>query len=284
MSFLGKNRIDQDARREALAGVNSVDDHITRRLGPRPRDFDPVGNHEHGQVATALGRRAEISDWTDDLRRAESEASRHPNPTGLSVGIVFCFLVEVLGGVLVMRAVGVGEERLPLGIALGLALIGITAVTSNRTAMGAESNGETGAPRRRNTTALILTVYSALVLALAVVRLRLGAEEGGALEALPETVVMIATTIGPAWLAEHFLRRRRPAAIVAAEVRRLKRRIRDAERESATATAFMTRLARGQTAWDDQAARLRASFESVHRLTRAEQGQLAQEPNPNERR
>lgn len=283
MSFLGRKTIDEDARREALAGVNSVDDHITRRLGPRPKDFDPVGNHEHGQIATALGRRSEIGDWTDDLGRAETEASRHPNRWGLTVGIVFCFLVEVLGGVLVMRALNVGEgERLPLGVALGLALIGITAATSNRTTSA--SGGEAGAPQGRNATALILTVYSLLVMALAIVRLRMSAEEGGGLDSLPETVVMIATTIGPAWLAEHFLKKRRPAAIVAAEVSRLKRRIRVAERERGTAATFMTRLAREQAAWDERAARLRAAFESEHRLTRAEQGRSAPINNPNERR
>ncbi len=284
MSAFGRNAIDEHARREALAGVNSVDDHITRRLGPRPKDFDPVRNYEHAQIARALGRRVEIGEWTDDIGRAETDASRHANVWGLNAGIVFCFLVEVLGGVLVMKLLGRDEgERLPLGVALGLALIGITAATSNRTA-AAPGGGEPSTPQRRNVTALVLTVSSFLVIALAVVRLRMSSEDGGGLDSLPETVVMIATTIGPAWLAEHFLAKRRPASIVAAEVSRLKRRIRSAGRESNKAAAFMTRLARKQAAWDEKAARLRAAFESEHRLTRAEQGQSAPTNNPNEQR
>lgn len=261
--------IEQAARRDALAGVKSIDDHIVLRLGPRPKNFDPVGDHNHGKVAAALGRRTEIAEWSDDLRRAQAEAGRHPSTVALNIGILFCFLVEILGGILIMRALGVGEgERLPLGVALGLALIGITAVTSQR----AGATSQPGSPQRRNTTALILAVYSLLVIALAVVRLRLGSEEGGGLEALPETVVMIATTVGPAWLAEYLLRCRRPAALVAAEVGRLKRLIKGAERERGKGETDMGRLLEKQSAWDEKAARLRATFEAEHRITSAEQG------------
>ena len=64
--------------------------------------------------------------------------------------------------------------------------------------------------RRISGTVLILGIYSALVLALGLLRLKSSADEGGD-GALAETVVMIATTIGPAWLTEWLLKRWRPA-------------------------------------------------------------------------
>lgn len=259
--------IDQDARREAVAGVNSRDSRITRRLGTRPT-FDPVNNHEHGQMAQALQRGAEVAELTDDLRRAEDEASRHSPPFGLTLLILFCLAVEALGGVLIMQALGVNEgERLPLGVALALALIGITAVTSNRTV---EMGAPEATPTRKSATVFVLGVYSLLVVALAFVRLRMSNEDGGGLEALPETIVMIATSVGPAWLAEHFLRKRRPAAVAYGEVARIRERLRNSQRQLIAAQAFVVRIARRQEAHDDQVARMRATFDSEYDLTRAE--------------
>lgn len=263
--------LEHAARRDAAAGVNSGDDHVTRRLGPRPRGFDPVGDHEHGQVASALSRGTEIAEWTDDLRRNEAEKLQHPSALGLTIGIIFCFLVEVLGGILIMRALGVSEsERLPFGIGLGLALIGITAVTSHR-ATTTEAPGAHPA-KGRNLTALVLTVYSLLVVALACVRLKVGVDEGSGLEALPDAIIMVATTIGPAWLAEHFLRKRRPAVALATHARQLRRRIRAAEKDRTAAASYLRRLAQAQAGWDHEWRQMHAVFDSEHRLARAEQG------------
>ncbi len=284
MNWLTFTFLRREARRDATLGVHSAEEYVLRHCGPRPADLDPVANFEHGDVAAKLARSTEIAEWSDDLRRAESEASHHPATTGLTLGIVFCFLVEILGGVLIMRALGVAEgERLPLGIALGLALIGITAVASSRAA--APLAGATGAPPapKQRATVFILAVYSALVVPLAIVRLRLSSEDGGGFEALPETIIMIATTVGPAWLAEYFLRKRRPSALLAGQIKRLRRNIRGAERERDASRAYTVALSRRQAAWDTEAARLRAAYESEHRRARAEVGRSAPTDHPIER-
>lgn len=283
MNWLTFTLLRREARRDAALGVHSAEEYVLRHCGPRPADLDPVANFEHGDVAAKLGRAIEIAEWSDDLRRTEDEASHHPRPTALLLGLVGCFLVELLGGVLIMRALDVTEsERLPFGIALGLAIVAVTAVTSNRTAV-APASASNASAGKRGATFFILAAYSALVIALALVRLRATSDDG-VLDALPQTIVFMSVTVGPAWLAEYFLRKRRPSALLAGQVKRLRRNIRGAERERDASRAYTVALSRRQAAWDTEAARLRAAYESEHRRARAEMGRSAPTDHPSERR
>ena len=143
MNWLQKRNVQGDAVRDADLAINSIDDHIVRRLGPRPV-FDPVGNHEHGRVAAALNRGTEVAEWRDDLQGHEREQNRHMGPWLLLLAIIGCFFIEFLGAILIMNAVGVSEgERVPLAAALALALIGMTALTSGRAASGPQSASAT---------------------------------------------------------------------------------------------------------------------------------------------
>lgn len=139
MMFLKLHRVSRAARREAALGVNSRDDHVVADLGPRPA-FDPVGNQRHAQINAANLDRAEAEELRADLRQAEDELLRHPSSQGLGAGLLFCFGVEVLGAIQIMRGLGVdGPERTLLAAMLAAFVIFLTYMTARA---GASSRSE----------------------------------------------------------------------------------------------------------------------------------------------
>lgn len=113
------------ARLDAAAGINSVEDHLLGILGPRP-SWDPVGNQWHHRLQERMSPSI-LSELREDLRRAEEELSHHSSPTAVAVVIVLLFFTEAIACVLLMRTLGLeNPERAVLGIALAAFLFFMT--------------------------------------------------------------------------------------------------------------------------------------------------------------
>jgi hypothetical protein len=265
---------EREARVDARAGLDSVDSRIVAELGPKP-SFDPVANPEHGELARALGDRARLEELREDLTRAENEAGNHAPPLLLTVGFLFFIGVESWGCFMIMKELGIRPaERLPLGIALALAVVGVTSVAAHRTAADGGSSGGSGvggrildAAKRSIWTTLVLAAYTALIGALAVLRvIHATSEDASPLEVISQALLLVATSVGPAWTAEWLYRLRRPSRSAAKSLHLIRRRLRDAERVRERAQSEVNRLARDGARWDIEAARRRARYQVHHRL------------------
>jgi hypothetical protein len=95
-------------------------------------------------------------------------------------------------------------------------------------------------------------------------------------------IVMLCTTVGPAWVAEMIMRRREPAIRLVKEARRLRRRIRVAERRHQRAQWFVYRLSKRTSRWEDDAAQGRAIYVRAHRLAAAGRGSATPKLAPEE--
>lgn len=275
MNLFKQRTIEQGAREDARHGLDSVEDRIVAELGPRPK-LDSTGNPEHAEFVTALQDNVRIAELREDLVRAEDVASNHYPPILYTAGLAVAVAAEVLGAILIMRALGVRPaERLPLGFALALALIGITAVTAHRTSARASEGLKTNSlntprPKRSVWTLLLLLAYSLFVGAIAVVRIQSSTDEDASrIGTVASSLLMLATCLGPAWMAEWLMRKRALAVAAHRPVRMLRRRLRDAERALKRARMAVNRMARKGAAWDAAAARRRAQYRTIHRLESA---------------
>lgn len=270
---------EHGARTDARHGLDSVEDRIVAECGPRPK-LDPVANPEHGQLVAALAERVRIEELREDLARVEDELAKHMSPLLLGLGLLAAMAIEVLGALLIMRALQVpSNERLPLGLALAFALIGITAVVAHRTASRADDEKERAKGKtsrglswlkRSAWTLIIVVIYTAFVGAITVIRLQSSAEgDGSPLEIIAQALLMLATCLGPAWMAEWLMRRRAPAVAVRKRHRLLARRIKDTERAYRKAQTAINQIARDGARWDLEAARRRALYATTYRLEKA---------------
>jgi hypothetical protein len=275
MNVISNWLVERQARVDARAGLDSVESRIVAELGPKPA-FDPVGNPEHGQLAYALAERARVEELRDDLTRAENDAGNHAPASLLTLGFLFFVAVEAWGCFMVMKELGVRPtERLPLGIALALAVIGVTSVAAHRTAVRSNADGDRNgigtrildAAKRSVWTTLVLAAYTAVVGALAVLRVvHATSEDASPLEVVSQALLLVATSVGPAWTAEWLYRLRRPARAAEKSLHLIRRRLADAEKARERAQREVNRLAREGARWDIEASRRRAQYEVHHRL------------------
>lgn len=265
MAFLSTWRTQQAARRDAGLGINSMEAHVVALLGPRPA-IDPNNLHQAGRLAA--GRAApERRDWDDDHRIQQAAAVEHISPTVILPALVLIALIELWGGVRVMAAVGVGRrEQLPFGLALAFFLLVLTLAVSRRAAAGAAS---TVSWARRCGTAVLFAVYATVVAALAYSR----AQEAGAQVSnaalWSEVVIMLAATVGPAWLTEILWDAFRNARRVKRDLSRLERDIRRDDRRRAQGTTYAARFGVSVETWDRAAAEIRAIYTIEHRRVTA---------------
>src|SRR5207244_538436 len=135
MNIIKKWVVQRGARLDARHGHDSVEDRVVGELGPRPK-LDPASNIEHAELARTLADRAVVEELRDDVRRAEDGTSNHAPALLYTTGLVLTVVIEAVGAILIMRTLGVSPtERLPLALALAVALIGITAATAHRTSV-----------------------------------------------------------------------------------------------------------------------------------------------------
>lgn len=276
MNILKRASVARGARADAQSGENSVEERIVAELGVRPR-LDPAGNAEHATFVSALQSGASIEELREDITRLEDAAAHHRPTFLLTLGLVLAVAVEVVGALLIMKAVGVEpNERLPLGLALALALIGLTAVTSHRASprtAGKEQEGIAAVAKRSLISAIVLVTYSIFVVAVAVLRVHApGEEDASHVDAIASAVIMLATSLGPAWAVEWLLRLRAPAVVLEKRLATLRRRLRDVERATERARKAVNEIARAGARWDDEAARRRALYATEHRLELARGG------------
>jgi len=115
---------------------------------------------------------------------------------------------------------------------------------------------------------LVLLAYALLIVAVTVLRvdeMSTGADGSRPAE-LAAGVIMLFTTVGPAWVAELTMRRRAAAVVLSKERRKLVRRIRRADRQRLAAEHYVeSHIARPTQRWDAEAARRRAVYETAHR-------------------
>lgn len=268
MNFFDQLRIRLAASADRRASVDSLELRIEEVLGRRPT-FDPVGNHLHRVMSTALNNRVDVEELEDDIRRLEDELSAYPSVLALSLGLVAALVGETLGAILVMKSLGVeGPERTVLGGLLSVAIVGGTAFVSR---IVAPEEAAARSMLRAFAGLILVVLYALFVLALAVVRVHeLADGETVGLVTYAQAVIMAVTTILPALGAEWLSRRRSPARRIQKQLRVLRRRLALAVRAHAHAEQFVTKLARDAERYDHEATKLRALYRVNHRLAAVE--------------
>jgi hypothetical protein len=258
-----------NANRDAGKAVDGRERFLLERLGPEPVAFDPAGNEEHAQVARDLALEPEIRELEDDIRRAEDLEPSLGTPTGYAIGIAVIAAIELWGSVLVARSIGVPSEyRVLFALGLTLAILYLTHRTAESSAL--PPNASTAAKVLHGAKRLLTpAVYTLVVFAIAAARS--GAEEGGESLNFAESVIMVTTTAGPAWLAAHLETRRAPAAELARRLTALRKRLAPLRARYEAARAFVRNLERARAGWRDQFARLDARYSVHHELASAGQ-------------
>ncbi len=258
-NLIAARRAEADAR----LGIDSTELALREELGRKP-EWDPVENAEHAQVAETLGDRAELEELRSDRHRLEDELARHPSRAGLLALLALTAVIEAFGGVLIMKSLGrPNPERTFLGIALALGTLGFTAFVSKTAAETARATD--AKPRRSLGSAALLSVYTVFVMAVAASRVELPeGEEGIDLLTYAEAVLMLATTVLPAFTAEWIFRKREPAVRAARALRNVLGRIKRLEAKRAEATRFVRKLARDRERFEQVEARRRAALEIAH--------------------
>lgn len=257
-----------NARRDATFGVEGRERFLTEHLGLEPPTFDPVASEEHAQIARDLALEPEIREVEDDVRRAEDLVPSIGTPLRYAAGLVLIAVIELWGSILVVRALGVpAEYRVLVALGLTLAILYLT-----------HRFAESGAPPPRDAPfgakllhaakrVLIPLLYSIVVIAIAAVRT--GTEATADTLSLSESVIMVFTTVGPAWIAAHLESRRAPAAELAKRLATLRTRLRSLRSRHERAKTFVRDLERTRSTWREKAARLDARYSVHHELATA---------------
>lgn len=234
---------------------------IDRYLGPRPT-FDPITNHEHAQIAKKL-LTTEADKRKKDLHTIEDQLTHFTPSRYFTIGLVILFLGEYFGASLIFKDLGyAARERAILGLMLTCILFFLTWFAAHM----ATKSDEQGRPGRSRWLIAVLVAYTLLVLAVAVYRhstIAAGEETNPAGE-IATTLLMLFTSVGPAWLFETLARKREPVAKLTRMRRQIKRRLRKATVEHNAALAFTRQLSRMGQAWDYESKRLRAVYEHTY--------------------
>jgi len=255
--------VGRQASEDARLGIDAAELRLQADIGRKP-EWNPVENAEHAGVAETLGARAELEELQADERRGEDELARHPSPGGLLILLVLAAVIEAFGGILIMRSLGrENPERTLLGIALAIGTLGFTAFVA-KSASGPKAS-PAGTPQRTVGSVVLLAVYTVFVLSVAAVRVEPAeGEDGSDLGTFAEAVLMIATTILPAFTAEWVFRHRHPGVLAARELRNTRRRIRRLEAARTKASRFVRDLAREREQYEGAEVRGAAAYRIAH--------------------
>lgn len=270
---------EDHGRVDAEHGVDQFQLHAEATLGPEPA-FAPASNHLHRQVAADLREGDIVEDVQLDVGRLEREMAASA-PFGLmAVGLIGAVVLEAWGAVLVLRSMGVRPvERIPLGLGLALAIVGLTAVVSrhsNETGQDASPKAPPAAHRRAG----VLLVYLLLGAAVAVVRLAAVENEASGVASMAFLGLTLALTLGPAWMTEWLIRRLPRARELRRNLTLARRRLQIAERRVESAQRFLARLTTEAETWKSEAAPLRAAYRRGHQRNRQPADGQAAPGNP----
>ncbi len=253
-----RNDLDRRAREDAQLNIYEPDAYVRATLGPEPA-FDPVGNLRHANVGSLL-QDPRIEEGEADIRRVEDDLARHPNVHLLFGCLALLLLVESVGSIYVMRAMGVDSpERIVFGTALAACIFFAAWLLSRA--------------RNRVISVAALLSFGLLIGALTVVRVGENTEDGGSRSVnWAMGIIMTAVTVGPALLAEHVLRLLSPVQPLVRQRFRLSRRLTGARFQKRNATRFVNRVADRRERWQQRAERMRGAYDIAHRTARAELG------------
>lgn len=269
MNVFDRYRSKQAAQHDAAAQVDSVEERLIAQLGPRP-ELDPVKNHTHARMVRALNQRADLAEGRRGVERLEEAKAEFPATALLLFGLVAAFMIEAFSGYLIMKSFELpGIERLPLGVACAAALFAFTAVFAAPNSPG-EPPGMSPPPRSLARVLVVPLVYTALVVALAIARLRETDDEMSRPDRFAEALILTATGVGPAFISHYLLNRYVPLRRINRALALAQRRVARLEAEYHRAERFLTKFAERQSAWDQAASRWRAGYRTHHRLESAQ--------------
>lgn len=256
------------ARTDARHGQNSIDTRITAAQGLQP-SLDPTNNIEHGELVRAYSDTTKIHELEEDLARLRDSLSGQPPLLWLFACLVFAIAVESLGGVWILRDMGTEpRSRWLFGIGLAITLVGITAVTA-RASSSASTDATGGAKnaKRSKWSFLVLIAYSLCVLGVTIVRVQSAIDdETSNLATVGSSILTLALSVGPAWFAEHIIRKFATTKTTRDRIRNLRRQLRDAKKTQQQARAAVIGITRAREKWANDAARRKAIYETQHRL------------------
>ena len=139
-----------------------------------------------------------------------------------------------------------------------------------------EAKRHGGAAKRSPWFALTLVAYVLVMLAITVLRaVQATSESVSWAEELSVGVVMLATTMGAAWLAEGIKSCSGPSTTLQKERRTLRQRLRKAERRRRAAQAFTVRFARKRERLSRKRAVVAAAYNAAHFRATAQKEQAA---------
>lgn len=271
--------IGYQAEKDAQAGMEAAELRLQSELGKKP-EWRPTDNAEHAEHAETLGDQSEFEELRSDQRKAEDELARHPSPRGLQALLAVAAVAEVYGGVLIMQSLGrENPERIVLGTVLAMGTLGFTALVA-RNASGAGPHSGAATKRSWGSVALF-AVYTVFVLSVAAVRVEAPeGEDGGDLATYAEAVLMVATTILPAFTAEWIFRRRQPGLLAQRELANIRKRLRELEAKRTKASKFVRDLSRERDRFEQTEARRGAAYRLAHRRASALPGETANPSAP----
>jgi hypothetical protein len=202
--FCRNRSVKKQAIIDAGRGKPQADDSIMALIGRRPT-YEPQNNPTHLAWSRAINP-VERTELEDDLRHVQSDLAESPSLLGMTMIGALLFVVEVLGALLIMKALGLqNPERTVYAIALASSLFFLT----SRLARAQESSRKIWFP-------ILLGFYAALVIGIAAVRLdsTAGDEFESRSFSWGSTIVMLATTIVPAFFFERIWVTRVPVAVL----------------------------------------------------------------------
>lgn len=245
-----REEIVRRAREDARLGVYGADEYIAEKLGPEPR-FDPVNNLAHAQTASRLQQDPVVDEGHADIRREEEELTRHP-PIRFAIGVILALLgIELVSTLHTLKEAGfMMPERAVFGAALG---VGIFAI--------AWYAGRTHDPLRLYATYLVLGVV-----VFATASIRSDASEGNT--GWASGLLLVAGTIGPAILAERFLRAIEPTLPILRRVHAIRRQIAPAASATSSARREVRAIEHKRERWQRESQRRKAIYDVAHRAER----------------
>lgn len=255
-----RRRLLRPGARDAELGISVEDDYILARVGPPlERSADPF----HPDAAAVYDAQpAELAEFDADERRLEDALAGYPPLPVLDAGLVFVSMAEAAASILLFRELGVdGPERLVFGIMNALALIGASALC----VWAATHQQRTGVHRRHWSFPLLIAAYALLFLAIALVRQQmLSSEDADTSVNLATTLLLLVTSIAPAFFTEWLLRKRVAPARLQRERRLITKRRSAALARRTRAQAHNERLAQQIEQRRRQEDRLRAQYRLDH--------------------
>lgn len=265
--WLDRWRVRIAGRRHARVGVKQRASTL-QRLAPRAREFDPAHHPEEAQLAASLNNQGRVVDARAETDRLTREVAAH---SFLSIplfggGLVLAGMTEMLAQVLLMAQLGIeNPPRTLLGIGSAALLLVLTDLATRRSVSHPSGTGA-AAVSRPAWWYLVVAAYGLVVVATTVIRVTNVAVESeeSTVAIIATGVLLLSTTVGPAFLAEYCMRRLTPISRTRRQLRIARSELHGLIREQERARRQVTAIhARNERASDRQAI-LEAVYDDAH--------------------